>query len=56
MKYLKMIFANLKSNGYQIICSDVKGKNIFSYQTNKKSIITFSNEANGPSEMVRSLC
>ena len=47
--------SNLKSNGYEIICSDVKGKNIFSYQTNKKSIITFSNEANGPSEMVRSL-
>jgi TrmH family RNA methyltransferase len=46
---------NLKSNGYQVICSDIKGKNIFSYQTNKKLIITFSNEANGPSEMVKSL-
>ena len=46
---------NLKANGYQVICSDIKGKNIFSYQTNKKSIITFSNESNGPSEMIRSL-
>ena len=53
------IFANdlakLKTNGYQVICSDIKGKNIFSYQTNKKSIITFSNESNGPSEMLKSL-
>ena len=46
---------NLKANGYQVICSDIKGKNIFSYQTNKKSIVTFSNESNGPSEMIRSL-
>lgn len=47
--------ANLKSNGYQIICSDIKGKNIFTYQTNKKTLITFSNESNGPSETVKNL-
>ncbi len=46
---------NLRANGYQVICSDIKGKSVFSYQTNKKSIITFSNESNGPSEMIRSL-
>ncbi len=47
--------ANLKSNGYQIICSDIKGKNIFSYKTSKKSVLTFSNESNGPSDMIKSL-
>ncbi len=47
--------ANLKSSGYQIICADIKGKNIFSYKANKKTLITFSNESIGPSEMVKSL-
>lgn len=46
---------NLKNNGYQIICSDIKGKNIFSYKAGKKTILTFSNESNGPSELVKSL-
>jgi TrmH family RNA methyltransferase len=47
--------SNLKSNGYQIICTDIKGKNIFSYNSNKKSIITFSNESIGPSDIVKTL-
>lgn len=47
--------ANLKNNGYQIICTDTKGKNIFSYRTNKKTLVTFSNESIGPSEMIKSL-
>ena len=34
---------------------DIKGKNIFSYKTNKKTLITFSNESIGPSEMLKSL-
>jgi len=47
--------ANLKSNGYQVVCTDVKGKNIFVYKANKKTIIAFSNESIGPSEMIKSL-
>ncbi len=47
--------SNLKSNGYQIICADTKGKNIFTFKTNKKSILTFSNESSGPSEKVKTL-
>jgi TrmH family RNA methyltransferase len=47
--------SNLKTKGYQIVCADIKGKNIFSYQSNKKSIIAFSNESIGPSDIVRSL-
>jgi TrmH family RNA methyltransferase len=47
--------ANIKNNGYQIVCADTKGKNIFSYKTNKKTLITFSNESIGPSETIKSL-
>ncbi|MCU0344472.1 MAG: RNA methyltransferase [Ignavibacterium sp.] len=45
----------LRSNGYQIVCADVKGKNIFSFKTNKKTITAFSNESIGPSEMIKGL-
>lgn len=45
----------IKKTGYQIICSDLKGKNIFNFKTNKKSIITFSNESSGPSETIKNL-
>jgi TrmH family RNA methyltransferase len=44
---------NLKNNGYQIVCSDVKGKNIYSYHANKKILLSFSNESLGPSDMVK---
>jgi len=46
---------SLKNKNYQIICSDIKGKNILNYKFEKKSIITFSNESSGPSEMVKKL-
>ena len=46
---------NLKNNGYQIVSSDIRGKSVFSYKLKRKSILTFSNESFGPSEMVRSL-
>ncbi len=46
---------NLKTNGYQIVCADTKGKNVLTYKPNKKTIITFSNESIGPSEMIRTL-
>lgn len=45
----------LKNNGYQIVCADVKGRNIFSFKTNKKTITAFSNESIGPSEMIKGL-
>ncbi len=43
---------NLKSAGYQIISSDTKGKNIFNFNPETKSILVFSNESTGPSEMI----
>ena len=47
--------ATLKKNGYQIICSDLKGKDIFTFLIKNKSIITFSNESAGPSETIKNI-
>lgn len=46
---------NLKSEGYQIISSDIKGKNVFNFNPETKSVLVFSNESNGPSEMISEL-
>ncbi|MFO7447395.1 MAG: RNA methyltransferase [Ignavibacteriaceae bacterium] len=40
----------IKEGGYTIICADIHGENIFGYKLNNKSVIVFSNEANGPSK------
>ena len=42
----------LKMNGYQIVCADMKGENIFEFKNNKKKIIVFSSEAHGPSKEI----
>lgn len=40
----------LKKKGYNILCSDLKGENVFSFKFKKNSLLVFSNEANGPSK------
>lgn len=45
----------IKHKGYQIISSDLRGKNLFNYKLNNKSIITFSNESTGPSEIIKKI-
>ncbi len=47
--------ANLKSSGYQIVCADIRGKDVFSFKSAKKTVIAFSNESAGPSENVKAL-
>ena len=42
----------LKGIGYEILCADTKGENIFTYENKKKKIIAFSSEAHGPSEEI----
>lgn len=39
----------LKAKGYKILCTDLNGENLLEYERSSKSIIIFSNEANGPS-------
>lgn len=45
----------LKTKGYNIICSDLKGQDICNFESPEKSILVFSNEAHGPSENIREL-
>ncbi len=45
----------LKSKGYSIICSDLKGQDIFNFNLPEKSILVFSNEAHGPDEKILDL-
>jgi TrmH family RNA methyltransferase len=43
---------SIKKRGYKVLCSDLNGKNIYEYNLRGKSIITFSNEASGPSQQL----
>ncbi len=45
----------LRKTGYKLICSDLDGKNIFEFKSDKKFIITFSNESSGPSEELKKI-
>lgn len=40
----------IKNYGYIILCTDLKGINIYEYKLKNNSVIVFSNEANGPTE------
>ena len=40
----------LKSQGYEILCADLEGENIFSLRKNKKTILILSSESHGPSK------
>ncbi len=45
----------LKEKGYCIICSDLRGEDLFDFSLPDKSIVIFSNEAHGPSKIIREL-
>lgn len=40
----------MKEFGYEILCTDLNGKNIYEFELKKNSILVFSNEAHGPSD------
>jgi len=44
------VLNNLKANGYEILCADTEGENIYDYRSEKKKVVILSNEAHGPSE------
>jgi len=41
---------DLKSIGYEILCADTMGEDIFTYRSNKKKMLILSSEAHGPSK------
>lgn len=42
----------LKTHGYQIVCADINGDNLFEFNPSQKSLIIFSSEAFGPSNEI----
>ena len=46
----------LQASGFEILCADLGGENIFDYKTPEKTVITLANEANGPSEELNQIC
>lgn len=45
----------LKSDGYKLITSDLKGEDVFSFNFCDKQILSFSNESSGPSDKIKML-
>jgi TrmH family RNA methyltransferase len=42
----------LKKRGYEILCADLEGENVFTYKSDKKKILILSSESHGPSEEI----
>ena len=42
----------LKESGYEILCADTEGENIFTYKSDKKKILILSSESHGPSDEI----
>lgn len=49
------VLKEIKSSGYKIICSDLRGENIFNFKFPERFVITLSSESAGPSEELVSL-
>lgn len=47
--------SKLKENGFEFICSDLSGTNIFEFKKNKNTLLILANESNGPSVKLRSI-
>lgn len=46
----------LKKEGYELLCADINGENIFAYEPEQKSVLILANEANGPSNELLNVC
>ena len=42
----------LKEKGFEILCSDTAGENVFTYRSEKKKILVLSSESHGPSKEI----
>ena len=45
----------LQMEGYDLLCADMTGENVYEFKLNKKSVVVFCNEANGPTEKLLTL-
>ena len=46
---------NLRSTGFEILCADIEGENVFTYMSGKKKILVLSSEAHGPSTEIEKI-
>jgi TrmH family RNA methyltransferase len=40
----------LRESGFEILCADTKGENVFTFRSEKKKLLILSSESHGPSE------
>jgi TrmH family RNA methyltransferase len=40
----------LKSSGFEILCADIEGENVFAYKSKSKKVLILSSESHGPAE------
>lgn len=52
----EILLNNLKNDGFEILCADTEGENVFIYQSEKKKILILSSEAHGPSKEIEKIC
>ncbi|MBA4317991.1 MAG: RNA methyltransferase [Flavobacterium sp.] len=53
--YFYETLASLKKDGFDILCADLKGENIFEYDVKTRSVLVFSNESHGPTHELVSI-
>ncbi len=46
---------DLRSSGFEILCADTEGENVFTYRNDKKKILILSSESHGPSKEIEKL-
>lgn len=49
------LLLKLKEKGFEILCTDTEGENIFTYSSEKKKILILSSESHGPSNDIEKL-
>ena len=45
----------LKKNGFEILCADINGENVFTYKSDLKKLLILSSESHGPSKEIETL-
>ncbi|MFI5236805.1 MAG: TrmH family RNA methyltransferase [Ignavibacteriales bacterium] len=45
----------LKKEGFEVLCADTKGENIFTYKSEMKKILILSSESHGPSKEIEKI-
>lgn len=46
---------DLRGKGFEILCADTEGENVFKYRSDKKKILVLSSEAHGPSKEIEKI-